>query len=93
MELEFVAVVGVGDGDQAAGSLVEACSAQRGDAVFGDDVIDGVFQGVTTLPGVRVQRMRPRPLLVVECRTRNALPPGEYMAPRAKSAWPPEDDQ
>ena len=29
VELEFVAVVCVGDGDQAAGSLVEACSAQR----------------------------------------------------------------
>src|ERR1700752_5457424 len=45
VELEFVAVVWVGDGDQAAGSLVEGGSAQRGDAVFGDDVIDGVFQG------------------------------------------------
>src|ERR1700692_3801619 len=45
VEAQLVAVVGVGDGDQAAGSLVEACSAQRGDAVFGDNVIDGVFQG------------------------------------------------
>ena len=34
-----------------------------------------------------------RPLLVVECRTMNAFPPREYIAPRAKSAWPPLEDQ
>lgn len=44
VELEFVAVGGVSDGDQTAGSFVQAGSAQRGDAVFGDDVIDGVFR-------------------------------------------------
>jgi hypothetical protein len=45
IELEFVAVVGVGDGDQAAGSLVEAGSARRGHAVSGGDVIDGAPSG------------------------------------------------
>src|SRR5277367_3968455 len=48
---------------------------------------------VTTLPWVRADRMRPRPVLVVECSTRNAFPPGEYIAPRAKSACPPDEDQ
>ena len=48
---------------------------------------------VTTEPSVSRTRMRLRPLLVVECSTMNALPPFEYIAPRAKSACPPLEDQ
>ena len=54
-----------------------------------------VFLEVVTIePGVRVARMRDTsPPAAVEGSTTNALPFGEYMAPRAKSAWPPLDDQ
>ena len=30
--------------------------------------------------------------LVVECSTTKPWPPGEFMAPRAKSFWPPDDE-
>ena len=33
------------------------------------------------------------PSSAVERQTTKAWPPSEYIAPRAKSAWPPEDDQ
>ena len=42
---------------------------------------------VTTSPAARVGAiLEMRPLAVVECSTTNPWPPGEYMAPRAKSA-------
>ena len=45
------------------------------------------------IPGVSCARIRLRPLLVCACRTTNARPPSEYIAPRAKSACPPLEDQ
>ena len=51
------------------------------------------FSVVTTEPSVSRTRMRLRPLLVTERRTMNACPPSAYIAPRAKSAWPPLEDQ
>jgi hypothetical protein len=52
------------------------------------------FSVVTTDPGVSVARMRDSvPPAAVAGRTTNALPCGEYIAPRAKSDWPPLDDQ
>jgi hypothetical protein len=37
--------------------------------------------------------MRDCPSWVAACSTTKAMPRSEYMAPRAKSAWPPEPDQ
>ena len=51
------------------------------------------FKVVTTEPSVSRARIRLRPFYVVDGSTMNALPPSEYIAPRAKSAWPPLDDQ
>ena len=51
------------------------------------------FSVVTTDPSVSCTRMRLRPELVAERRTMNAWPSSEYIAPRAKSAWPPLEDQ
>ena len=47
---------------------------------------------VTTEPSRESARMRLRPVRVVERRTTNAWPPSAYMAPRAKSAWPPLEE-
>jgi len=63
---KLVAVVWVADGHQAAGAFVEAGPALRGYTVFANHMIEGVVK-VTTPPGFRVERMRQRPLLVVEC--------------------------
>src|SRR5215510_10830363 len=54
-----------------------------------------VFLMVVTIePGVSTPRMRDTaPWAAVEGSTTNPRPWGEYMAPRAKSAWPPLDDQ
>jgi hypothetical protein len=49
---------------------------------------------VTTEPGVSVARIRDTvPPAAVARSTTNARPCGEYIAPRAKSAWPPLEDQ
>jgi hypothetical protein len=49
---------------------------------------------VTIEPGVRVARMRETsPSDAVDGSTTKALPSREYIAPRAKSACPPLDDQ
>ena len=37
--------------------------------------------------------MRLTPCEVVECTTTNPWPPSEYIAPRAKSFWPPDDEE
>src|SRR3546814_2702045 len=54
-----------------------------------------VFLIVVTIdPGVSVARMRDTvPPAAVAGSTTKALPLSEYMAPRAKSAWPPLEDQ
>ena len=52
------------------------------------------FSVVTTDPGVSVARIRDTvPSAAVDGSTTNALPCGEYIAPRAKSACPPLEDQ
>ena len=52
------------------------------------------FRVVTIEPGVSVALMRETlPWTAVEGSTMNAMPCGEYMAPRAKSACPPLEDQ
>ena len=49
---------------------------------------------VTTDPSRSRGTMRDTvPRAAVEGSTRNPWPPGENMAPRAKSAWPPDPDQ
>ena len=52
------------------------------------------FRVVTTEPGDNVARIRDTdPPAAVDGSTTNAFPWGEYIAPRAKSAWPPLEDQ
>src|SRR5829696_5032516 len=49
---------------------------------------------VTAAPGCSCATMRDTDSsAVVECSTVNDWPCSERMAPRAKSAWPPEEDQ
>ena len=79
-------------GEPIEPKLVEDAACQE--LVFtGDDLANNGLDAVTTDPGVRCVRMRDRPARVVECSTMNARPLAEYIAPRAKSACPPEEDQ
>ncbi len=50
------------------------------------------FSVVTTSPGASWATTLEIPAPVVEWSTTNPCPPWEYIAPRAKSAWPPLDE-
>ena len=85
----------VRDGDERLGPLGDGAAAQLGDAVLGDDVVDGVLhrrhrrargRGATTIRDTDSSR-------VVECSTTNPIALRWYIAPRAKSACPPLPDQ
>ena len=81
--------------DQRPAPLGDRSPAQLGHAELGDDVVDGVLERGDHRAGRErgADARRPSRRAAVECRTMNALPPSEYIAPRAKSAWPPLDDQ
>ena len=51
------------------------------------------FGVVTTSPAANCGTIRDAPLDVVECSTTKPWPPSEYIAPRAKSFWPPDDEK
>ena len=93
LALERLAMVRVGDRDQRPGALGQRSAAQVRHAPLRRDVVDGVLQRrhhgalgqARADPAAALRRGRGS--------TMNALPPSEYIAPRAKSAWPPLEDQ
>ena len=90
---QLLAMVGMSDRDERLGALLDRPSSKLGDPVLGDDLVDRVLGGGDDIAGSELRHDAGGAVDVVECSTTNPWPPSEYMAPRAKSFWPPDDEK
>ena len=94
LDSELVPELRVRDGDERGRSLGDGSASHLRDPELGDDMVDGVLERRDHRPGGEGARIRDTsPPRAVDGSTTKASPCGEYMAPRAKSAWPPLPDQ